>query len=93
VTAVMPASSRSWLDRLIVTGCGLRVAVPLALAVSTTEELTHLRGIQSTALEPLAAQLLALIFVVVLSDLLLQTFLMRRLLPLIQAQQTTNCVP
>jgi hypothetical protein len=29
----------------------------------------------------------------VLSDLLLQTFLMRRLLPLIQAQRTTNCVP
>ena len=48
-------------DRLIVAGCGLRAAVPLALAVSLTEELPHLRGITPAAVEPLAAQLLALI--------------------------------
>ena len=81
VTAVMPASLCSWRDRLIVGGCGLRGAVPLALAVSMTEELPHLRGITPQLAEPLAAQLLALIFVVVLSDLLLQSLLMRRLLP------------
>ncbi|MFM7362850.1 MAG: cation:proton antiporter [Cyanobium sp.] len=66
-------------ERLVVTGCGLRAAVPLALAVSMTEELPHLRGITPELAEPLAAQLLALIFVVVLVDLLLQTLLMRRL--------------
>lgn len=79
VTLLMPQSSISWHERLVVTGCGLRAAVPLALAVSMTEELPHLRGIQTELEEPLAVQLMALIFVVVLSELLLQTFLMRRL--------------
>ena len=81
VSAVLPAARFSWTDRLVVTGCGLRAAVPLALAVSMTEELPHLRGMTPELAEPLAARLLALIFVVVLSDLLLQTFVMRRLVP------------
>jgi cell volume regulation protein A len=79
VTLLMPQSSISWHERLVVSGCGLRAAVPLALAVSMTEELPHLRGISPELAEPLAVKLLALIFVVVLSDLLLQTLLMRRL--------------
>jgi len=79
VTLLMPQSSISWHERLVVTGCGLRAAVPLALAVSMTEGLPHLRGIPTELAEPLAVQLMALIFVVVLSELLLQTFLMRRL--------------
>jgi len=82
VWAVMPASTFPWPDRLVVAGCGLRAAVPLGLAVSMTEELPHLRGVAPALAEPLGAQLLALIFVVVLSDLLLQTVVMRRLLPL-----------
>lgn len=82
VAVAMPAASSGWRDRLIVTGCGLRAAVPLALAVSMTEELPHLRGVAPALAEPLGAQLLALIFVVVLGDLLLQTVVMRRLLPL-----------
>ncbi len=85
VWAVLPAPTFPWRDRLIVSGCGLRAAVPLALAVSMTEELPHLRGVTAAMAEPLAAQLLALLFVVVLSDLLLQTLLMRRLLPQMQA--------
>jgi cell volume regulation protein A len=84
VSAVLPAARFSWPDRLVISGCGLRAAVPLALAVSMTEELPHLRGITLERAEPLAAQLLALIFVVVLSDLLLQTFLMRRRLSISQ---------
>lgn len=79
VTLLMPQSSISWHERLVVTGCGLGTAVPLALAVSMTEELPHLRGIPTELAEPLAVQLMALIFVVGLSELLLQTFLMRRL--------------
>lgn len=74
-------------DRLIVAGCGLRGAVPLALAVSLTEELPHLRGITPAAVEPLAAQLLALIFVVVLIDLVLQPLAMQLLLPAIAARR------
>lgn len=80
-----PAFGRS--DRLIVAGCGLRAAVPLALAVSLTEELPHLRGIAATAVEPLASQLLALICVVVLLDLVLQPLAMRQLLAAISARR------
>ena len=78
VTLVMPKTSTSWHERLVVTGCGLRAAVPLALAVSMTEELPHLLGIPPELTEPLAAQLLSLVFVVVFTNLLLQTFLVRR---------------
>ncbi|MFM7651639.1 MAG: cation:proton antiporter, partial [Vulcanococcus sp.] len=79
-TALLPPARFPGPDRLVVAGCGLRAAVPLALAVSMTEELPHLRGVSPALAEPLGAQLLALIFVVVLSDLLLQTVVMRRLL-------------
>jgi len=82
VTALLPAARFPGPDRLVVAGCGLRAAVPLALAVSMTEELPHLRGVAPALVEPLGEQLLALIFVVVLGDLLLQTVVMRRLLPL-----------
>ena len=78
VWAVLPAARFPWPDRLVVAGCGLQAAVPLALAVSMTEELPHLRGVAPALVEPLGDQLLALIFVVVLGDLLLQTVVMRR---------------
>jgi NhaP-type Na+/H+ or K+/H+ antiporter len=80
VWAVMPAPPFPWRDRLVVAGCGLRAAVPLALAVSMTEELPHLRGVAPALAEPLGSQLLALVFVAVLADLLLQPLLMRLLL-------------
>jgi cell volume regulation protein A len=82
VSALLSPARFPWPDRLVVAGCGLRAAVPLALGVSMTEELPHLRGVAPALAEPLGVQLLALIFVVVLSDLLLQTVVMRRLLPL-----------
>jgi len=78
VWALLPAARFSWPERLVVAGCGVRAAVPLALMVALSEELPHLRGIPVELAEPLAAQLLALMFVVVLSDLLLQTVVMRR---------------
>ena len=81
VWVVLPAPSTAWHERWLLTGCGLRAAVPLALAVSMTEELSNLRGVAPALAEPLGAQLLALLFVVVLADLLLQPLLMRRLLP------------
>lgn len=60
-------------ERWIVAGCGLRGAVPLALAVAMAEELPHLMGVPGERAESLGALLLALIFVVVLFNLLLQT--------------------
>jgi len=66
-------------ERWIVAGCGLRGAVPLALAVAMADELPHLIGVPAESAEALGALLLALIFVVVLIHLLLQTLLMRRL--------------
>ena len=83
-----PAFPRN--ERLIVTGCGLRAAVPLALAVSLTEELPHLEGITAAAVEPLAEQLLALIFAVVLIGLVLQSLAMRQLLPAFAAGRPTR---
>lgn len=81
VSALLPSARFSWPDRLVIAGCGLRAAVPLALAVSMMEELPHLRGVIPALAEPLGAQLLALLFVVVLADLVLQPLLMRQLLP------------
>lgn len=59
-------------------GLALAIVVPVAMAVSMTEELLHPRGVAPALAEPLGNQLLALIFVVVLGDLLLQTVVMRR---------------
>ena len=83
-----PAFPRN--EQLIVTGCGLRAAVPLALAVSLTEELPHLEGITAAAVEPLAEQLLALIFAVVLIGLVLQSLAMRQLLPAFAVRRPTS---
>jgi cell volume regulation protein A len=79
VRLLLPPPATSGRERLVVTGCGLRAAVPLALAVSMSEELPHLRGLTPELAETLGPQLLALVFVVVLADLLLQTWLMHRL--------------
>jgi cell volume regulation protein A len=82
MSALLPSARFPWPDRLVVAGCGLRAAVPLALAVSMMEELPHLRGVIPALAEPLGDQLLALLFVVVLADLVLQPLLMRRLFPI-----------
>jgi potassium/hydrogen antiporter len=81
VNLLLPSKGFSWPDRLVVSGFGLRAAVPLALAVSMTEELPHLRGVSSMMVEPLGEKLLALLFVVVLIDLLLQSLIMRNVTP------------
>ena len=66
-------------ERWIVGCCGLRGAVPLALAVAMADELPRLVGVPTGSAEDLGALLLALIYVVVLLNLLLQTVVMRRL--------------
>lgn len=77
VWAVLPNRCFSSRDRRIVAVCGIRGAVPLALAVSLSLELPHLRGLSEATAEPLSQRLLALIFAVVLIDLLLKSVLMR----------------
>ncbi|MEB3194006.1 MAG: cation:proton antiporter [Cyanobacteriota bacterium] len=66
-------------ERWIVGCCGLRGAVPLALAVAMADELPRLVGVPTGSAEDLGALLLALIYMVVLLNLLLQTVVMRRL--------------
>ena len=77
VIVLLPAKRFPWHDRLVVAGFGLRGAVPLALAVSMTEELPHLTGVAAPLAEHLGEQLLALLFIIVLTDLLLQPLLVR----------------
>ena len=79
VWVVLGGKAFSNRERWIVAGCGLRGAVPLALAVAMAEELPHLMAVPGERAESLGALLLALIFVVVLFNLLLQTLLMRRM--------------
>lgn len=75
----LPGNDFSKQDRWIVAGCGLRGAVPLALAVAMAEELPHLTGVPVEISETLGPLVLALIFVVVLVNLLLQALVVRRL--------------
>ena len=73
----LPGQAFTKRDRWTVAGCGLRGAVPLALAVAMAEELPHLGGMSPEGAEPMGTLLLALIFVVVLANLVLQTVGMR----------------
>jgi cell volume regulation protein A len=81
VSVLLPSDRFIGPDRLFVAGCGLRAVAPLALAVSMSEELPYLGGITAKLAGPLGDQLMALLFVVVLANLLLQPLLMRRLVP------------
>jgi cell volume regulation protein A len=93
VSLLLPSGRFSGPDRLVIAGCGLRAAVPLALAVSMSEELPHLRGITAELAEPLGSQLLALLFVVVLVDLLLQPLLMRQLTRVARSRNPEDLPP
>lgn len=79
VWVALPGQSFPAQERLVVAGCGLRGAVPLGLALATAEELPHLQGIDQPGAEQLAGHLLAVIFLVVLLNQLLQSGLMHGL--------------
>ena len=74
-------SSLNRREQLLVACCGMRSAVPLALSITLLEEVPHLRGVPPQMAEVLATNLSALVFVVVLINLLLQGLLVPRLLP------------
>ena len=73
VWMALPGRSFPNRERMVVAGCGLRGAVPLGLALATAEELPHLQGILQPGAGELARHLLAVIFLVVLLNQLLQT--------------------
>lgn len=73
----LPGAAFKMADRWILACCGLRGAVPLALAVAMGETLPHLQGVSHAMGEELSGRLLALLFVAVLATLLLQTLGMK----------------
>ncbi|WP_231598252.1 cation:proton antiporter [Synechococcus sp. CBW1002] len=77
LTVLLPSKVFSWPDRFVVAGFGLRAAVPLAMALSLTEELPHISGVTATIANQLGEQILAMLYIVVLLDLLLQPLLIR----------------
>ena len=77
-------------ERLVVACGGVRGAVPLGLALALVEELPHLPGLSAGMAEPLGANLVAVIFLVVLINLLLQTGLMRALSSFLPAHRGTR---
>lgn len=80
VWMALPGPSFPVQERLILTGCGLRGALPLGLALATAEELPHLQGINQSGAVEMADHLLAVVFLVVLINLLLQSGLMHGLM-------------
>jgi cell volume regulation protein A len=75
-------NSREW---LLVACCGMGSAITLALSVNLLEEVLHLCGVPPQMAEALASNLSALVFAVVLINLLLQGLLVPRLLPRLAA--------
>jgi NhaP-type Na+/H+ or K+/H+ antiporter len=75
----LPGRPFSGQERRVLAAGGLRGAVPLGLALATAEELPHLQGINQPLAEQLAGHLLAMIFLVVLLNQLMQSGWMHRL--------------
>lgn len=62
----------SFRETLLVSWCGLRGAVPLALSYELVVAIPRLRGIDAALLQPLAHDCQSIIFIVVVVNLLLQ---------------------
>jgi cell volume regulation protein A len=86
-------SSLNRREQLLVACCGMRSAVPLALSITLLEEVPHLRGVPPQMAEALATNLSALVFAVVLINLLLQGLLVPRLLPRLTIPQLAALQP
>lgn len=72
VLALQPFSPFSMRETLLVAWCGLRGAVPLALALEVVHAVPHLPGVAAATAEQLASNIEGLVFMVVLLNLLVQ---------------------
>jgi len=80
--AVLVVHRSSQMNRwalVAISSCGVRAAVPLALSLSLVLEVPELRGVSSANAESLGQNLAALVFLVILVDLVIQGLLARPL--------------
>ena len=86
VSLACPGRPFSARDRALLVSCGLPGAVSLGLALALEGEWRHLSRGSTAAIHELGALLLALIFVVVLANMLLQRWLALRWAPTVADQ-------
>jgi cell volume regulation protein A len=79
VLLCQPFSPFSWREGLLISWCGLRGAVPLALSYNVVLVIPRLRGVDAASVETLAQNAQSIVFVVVVLNLLLQGFTLPRL--------------
>ena len=66
VLVFQPLSPFRWQDSVLVSWCGLRGAVPLALSYSAVNQISHLRGVDPDSVVALAHNAQSIVFIVVL---------------------------
>jgi potassium/hydrogen antiporter len=79
VLVFQPLSPFRWKESVLVSWCGLRGAVPLALSYSTVDQISLLRGVDPGSVVALAHNTQSIVFVVVLINLLAQGLTLPRL--------------
>lgn len=72
VLVCQPVSPFHWREALLISWCGLRGAVPLALSYNVVLAIPRLRGVEPAHVEALAQNSQSIVFVVVVLNLLLQ---------------------
>jgi potassium/hydrogen antiporter len=79
VLVFQPLSPLRWQDSVLVSWCGLRGAVPLALSYNAVDQISHLRGVDPASVVALAHNAQSIVFIVVLINLLAQGLTLPRL--------------
>jgi cell volume regulation protein A len=72
VLVFQPFSPFSWREALLISWCGLRGAVPLALSYNVVTAIPRIRGLDGSTAQILAQNAKSIIFVVVVLNLLVQ---------------------
>jgi cell volume regulation protein A len=62
----------SWRESLLISWCGMRGAVPLALSFNVLQAIPNLRGLPAGAATALAHNAQSIVFIVVILNLLVQ---------------------
>ncbi len=79
VLLCQPVSPFSFREGLLISWCGLRGAVPLALSYNVVTAIPRIRGVDPASVEALASNAQSIVFVVVVLNLLLQGLTLPRL--------------